>query len=69
MKRCLPVAITFLVCTSVFAQQNLCDIQSVGTLTPGELKPKFSATQIWQGAWGGVKTNDADRIIGLYDLI
>lgn len=64
----LPVFITLLFYNSVQAQEYLCDIEDVGTLTLHESIAKISLTHVWQGAWGGVRTNNADRITGLYDF-
>ncbi|MEN6306998.1 MAG: carbohydrate porin [Anaerohalosphaeraceae bacterium] len=50
------------------AQRNLCEVPDLGTMAPGEFKPKFSLTHVWQGAAGGVNTKNADRITGLYDF-
>ena len=55
-------------CSAVQAEDDICHIDDLGDLTPGELKTKISLMHIWQGAVGGVNTKNADRITSLYDL-
>jgi len=45
-----------------------CDVPGAGPMTCTDFFFKGSLTHYWQGAAGGVRTNNADRITGLYDL-
>jgi carbohydrate-selective porin OprB len=67
-KSVLVVLLVLIFNGSVLAQKNLCDIADVGVLAPNELKAKTSLLHIWQGAKDGIRTNNADRITGLYDF-
>ena len=67
-KKVLLVLIVLLPCSFAQAADITCQIPDIGVLRPHELKIHTSLTHYWQGAVGGVNTENADRISGLYDL-
>jgi len=72
MKQGQQLILVFLVvslfCTAAQGQRKSCEVPDVGSMELGKIKTKASLVHIWQGAVGGVKTNNADRINGLYDF-
>ena len=65
----LPVIVLLLLSTLGLAvEEPTCDVPGMGQVEAGDLKFETSLTHYWQGAIGGVRTNNADRMTGLYDL-
>jgi carbohydrate-selective porin OprB len=64
----LFAALICLFSASAYAQKNLCDLPDIGTMEPNQLKVEASILHVYQSAWGGENTHNANGINGMYDL-